>query len=669
MLTTQLYYPKLVYERRINPQGFLKVELRQPTGFHCKGPRCRHQPIHSSHYYNPRRQPNKPLIGLRCPLDKESQGAFRTYSRNEYIQDICKLNNLQTCSISSDPSVQSSPSAHILKRTGDHLTKSMAEPKRTRLPCEGIHGISTHTGKSKPGNRKCTWQVCPDCCRPQREATGTQCYTHESAERAKATVVPNTQPFLETVLESAASGSTQATIQATLAESNTQRNEVDQSQLLGPAPPLHPLALSPATMRFYHLNRSQEEEAKRAEEAAEASCDKNISISLWFKADSDPISFMFASKSMKQYAISECEALIMFIKATDPHWNQCLRVYDVKADRWNISLVGTSIPMVTPLREALVCMTTVEDPKLCRGLTDLQERLVPVNRTSIRSTLDLLRTTPTNHQYTPGSISARSSSVVSSVSSQQYSTPEMTPVNIKEVNKRQARNTSLSAYPITKSPLASAMNHASENAIAVPDAQPVINVINPGTGPKFSRNIFNDNEPDSPPTQQTPNFFSSPITDLTGPDKQLANHINQSDYESDRSDSSRRGEETRPSMTGPPPPPQPVDTEPPTFRKKSKAKRRTRKTGLWPPPELPMKRMINWHAKHLSTPGKKQVWNDFFAADHDWNRTAMYRYIRWITIVTEERWDEWFRECKRNHVDTTFASAKLSFGEELADAW
>ncbi|EGG06801.1 uncharacterized protein MELLADRAFT_86203 [Melampsora larici-populina 98AG31] len=274
MPNPQLHYTKLIYERRINPQRPLKVELTQPTGFHCTGPCCRHCPTHSSQYYNPRHQPNKPLIGFRCPLDK-AQGAFRTYSRIEYLQDICTLNDLQPqlCN-SSKGTVQSSPLLVITKQHGNHLINNMEDPKRTRLPCAGIHDVRPHVGKGKPGNRKCTWQVCPDCCRPQRAATGTQCYTHESAERAKASVVPNTQPFLDSVIESAASTSTQAAIDAQILP----EIEVDQSQLLGPPPPLHPLALTPATMCIYHLNRSKKEEAKRAKEAAEASCDKNISI-------------------------------------------------------------------------------------------------------------------------------------------------------------------------------------------------------------------------------------------------------------------------------------------------------------------------------------------------------------------------------------------------------
>ncbi|EGG00700.1 uncharacterized protein MELLADRAFT_93023 [Melampsora larici-populina 98AG31] len=325
MPITRLYYHSLACARRIWPRSPLTVELNQPTGFHCEGPRCRSKPIHSSRYYNPKHQPNKPLIGLLCPLEINNKGAFQTYSRLEYLQDICTLNykaTLQESGTESSCSVQH----NRLKRTNTP-TSNMPQVKRSRLPCSGIIDVSAHIGPGKAGNRQCTWAACPDCCRKQRESTGLKCHTHEMGERSKI-VVHNTQPFLQSVIESAG---TSGVTQTSITNANPPA-KVGGSDLLGPTPPVHPLVLSPLTMRAYHLNRSNKEEYRRAAEAAEASYDKNISISLWLKAESDPVQFLFASKALKNYAISECEPLMLYVKAEVPDWNQCLRVYDVKAD-------------------------------------------------------------------------------------------------------------------------------------------------------------------------------------------------------------------------------------------------------------------------------------------------------------------------------------------------
>ncbi|EGG07576.1 uncharacterized protein MELLADRAFT_71608 [Melampsora larici-populina 98AG31] len=548
----------------------------------------------------------------------------------------------------------------------------MTEPKRSRLPCAGIHGVSTHVGKGKPGNRKCTWQVCPDCCRPQRIATGTTCYTHETAERAKATVVPNTQPFLKSVIEAAGSSGNLASPM----ESNMQESENVQSQsLLVPPPPMHPLALSRSTMRLYHLNRSNEEEAKRAEEAAEASCDKNISISLWLKADSDPIPFLFASKSMKHFAISECEPLMLFIKASEPHWNQCLRVYDVKADRWNVALVGTSIPMLTPIREALVCMTSVE-PKLCCGLKELQERLVPTCML-LKHTLELLRATPartpTPTKRGPSASNLARSSSVSTESSYNCtphsSTPEFTPVQLgknKDLKDKSKRHTDR----VDKSPRISPQYSSNSSSGDEPNPFEEPQVVIPPRGPRFSRNIFNEpkSNPEINSTQHANDNSLSPIIDLTDnlptDSFQNGNLDGNSETISDQVDSGFfQGSTPR----QPRPPQQPLDDQPDIVGVKSK--RRTRKTGLWPPPDMSMQVMIQWHLKHLTTKGKRQVWESFFSPPYMWDRTAMYRYIRWITIVTEARWEEWFAKCTREQVSPTFATAKFSFSGELAEVW
>ncbi|KAH9818974.1 hypothetical protein DFH28DRAFT_1080314 [Melampsora americana] len=643
-----LHYPKLANQRRIDPQRPLTVATNSPTGFRCLGRLCCQKPIHSSYYYDPRNQPNEPLIGLKCPLFKDKD-AIRTYKRLDYLQDICTLNHARLLLAAPNPQA-SSPSARGTKRNSNelaNLTDPMFDLKRARLPCTGIVGVGPHQGKAKHANRQCPWQACTDCCRDQRVATGSKCHTHENGERAKK-IAPNAQPFLNTVLETA------------IAEASISRNpqEIQEVDLLGPAPPVHPLALAPSTMRMYHLIRAKEEDATRAAEAADSSTDKNISISLWLKEDSDPISFLFALKSMKQYAISECDALMIFLKAHNPHWNSCLVVYDVRADRWNYTTVGTNIPMLTPLCEALVCLTGV-DPKLCNGMHELQLRLAPAARTSVKAIVDSLRATPTKTKPAPitqiSAIASPASGSGLSYNGGDYS-PTPTPYSQRTILENP---TSMGAYRALTPPSA-LIQHATPYEEAEDDE--VIST----QGPKFSHNILitNQSRKTPPVTLTTSKTISASLSDTNNPQDTWFSSSPAMSESEDGDDSTSVQETNHQETTVGGAAPAPTQEQP---NVKKGSKRRTKKTGLWPPPEMPMQRMIEWYVKHKSTKGKKAVWESFFSPEYQFEKTAMYRYIRWINSVTTERWQEWFQHCERNNLDAVFATAKLpnNFGKVL----
>ncbi|EGG09208.1 uncharacterized protein MELLADRAFT_96463 [Melampsora larici-populina 98AG31] len=654
----------------------LTVALHQPTGFRCNGPSCRHRPIHSSQYYNPRHQPNKPLIGVSCPLAPGGAGALRTYSRTEYLQDIRTLNaipNETFAPLTSQSS--SSPTARVNnKRDGEQLSNShnnMSDNKRPRVPCAGIPGVGPHLGKSKAINRLCTWEVCPGvrvltyqiCCRTQRGATGNKCYTHENAERSKP--APSTQPFLQTVSETA-----EISGFIPIPTSNNGRLNIpndDEADLLGPPPPVHPLVLSPATMRTYHLNRSLEEEFKRAADAAEATCDRNISITLWIKEESEPMPFLFAPKMMKQYAISECEALVAFLSSHDPHWNKCLRVYDAKSDRWNYTLITTKIPMTSTLREGLVCLTTVE-PKLCNGMVDLQSRLIP-GRTKIKAIVDSLRVTPTKPGAPGTSFNSASSSISAWNESTDQSTPTPTPALEDEVGKGKGKRAFLPTPHRQQPPITPIFD----------DYKHKVSAQMAGRRPIFSHNILNDTHSPSPTSPFRSQESDPPMIDLTDVRQLSSSEIH----------------DTEAMLSSPPPPtsaiPKPnhsaaaitagstapsisltLPTQPPgnaASLQERRSTRRTHKTGLWPALDTPMAKMTQWHAAHLTTKGKKGVWESFFSGTHKWNHSATFRYIRWMNEVTPERWAAWFEQCERNQQETTFEVARRDFSKELDAVW
>ncbi|EGF97194.1 uncharacterized protein MELLADRAFT_87264 [Melampsora larici-populina 98AG31] len=555
----------------------------------------------------------------------------------------------------------------------------MSNNKRLRQACTGINGGGPHLGKAKHANRQCTWHVCPVCCCTQREATGAKCYTHESGECAKVT--PSTQPFLQTVLDTA---DERGLITQETTNGDSAIADVTVADLLGPAPPVHPLVISSTAMCTYHLNRSKEDKARRATEAAEASCDRNISISLWMTAESEPIPFLFAPKSIKQYSISECEALMIFLQAQDPNWNKLLRVYDVKADRWNITLVGTSIPMTTPLREALVCLTNV-DPKMCLGMAELQVRLVPAARTSLKSVVDSLRATPT-----PNSKRVSTSFVLSPSSHKSatmYSSSESSPtpqITYLGSIQRPGAGQMSSCYG-KRQPPPTVIIHDEEATTLEPlphTPEPLPH--KEARRPNFSRNILNDISSSVPPCITHPtqtaqaNALYDYMSDLPDIDEvfsnaQSTNQINSISTPNPDFNITEGATTEVPSPAAipagltpsPSPSPQPAATAEVVA---STSTRRSKNTGLWPPPDMPMRKMTQWHLAHTTKSGKREIWESFFSPAYKWDRTAMYRYIQWINKVSKDRWADWYEECEREQVEATSEAARKTFASELEAA-
>ncbi|EGG06802.1 uncharacterized protein MELLADRAFT_63007 [Melampsora larici-populina 98AG31] len=208
---------------------------------------------------------------------------------------------------------------------------------------------------------------------------------------------------------------------------------------------------------------------------------------------------------------------------------------------------------------------------MCRGLADLQERLIPVKHTSIRKPhhlpsdgLQVLQTAQA--QYHPALPKApinkgKGKERLSPHSRSPYQSPQPTPssnpIARDEATQATAMTTNQSRQPPSNSMIEVAL-------------------VTERTGPIFSHNIFND--PDStPPLPHEDNmFFSSPppIIDLTG----------QLDTSAQDSNVTPHGEPVPSSSCDGPPMSPPRDTDSSTLlakkKKKSKPKRRTKQSGL-----------------------------------------------------------------------------------------
>ncbi|EGG03452.1 uncharacterized protein MELLADRAFT_72562 [Melampsora larici-populina 98AG31] len=326
--------------------------------------------------------------------------------------------------------------------------------------------------------------------------------------------------------------------------------------------------------------------------------------------------------------------------------------------------------MTTPLREALVCLTNVE-PKLCHGMAELQVCLVPAVRTSLKSVVDSLRATPTSNRvpHSP-SLAFRSNSQGSSTT---YNTTESSPSpEIKYLGRNESPGDGqTSRYQSRRG------RRQTPPTVVIEDKEDTPPKI-ASRCPIFSHNILNDiTSPEPPsiilPTRQANNFLDS-MSDLPDVDGDEP-HTSQNNIRSTSISDLNRHEGVNTYVPPPAgnneditPDSSPLPLPAPTEDEAPNPKRRSKKTGLWPPSDMPMKTMTQWHLAHTSQTGKKEVWDSFFAPAYKWDRTAMFRYIRWINKVSKDRWADWYEQCERDQVEATFDAARKTFASELESA-
>lgn len=74
-----------------------------------------------------------------------------------------------------------------------------------------------------------------------------------------------------------------------------------------------------------------------------------------------------------------------------------------------------------------------------------------------------------------------------------------------------------------------------------------------------------------------------------------------------------------------------------------------------------MTKLLDWHQKHVSARGKKRIWLEHWAPEFEWERTSMFRQVRFINKVNLEAPGAFLRflnNCAANNTAPTLAAAK-----------
>ncbi|KAH9809810.1 hypothetical protein DFH28DRAFT_1132961 [Melampsora americana] len=208
----------------LNPlQPLPPIKAGTVTGVICKSPKCVGQKPHSTIFYEPKKQPNAPLIGIRCP----SRDWCRTYIRSIYSSCLTSHNqqfnqakkrkheqHLQDSQLAMDlhnmlneddadvaAFIPFTPSISISNTllqppmpTPTSQISTERQPKAgTRLisggQCQGLNG-KTGNGHSGRRNNQCSIKACFECCRQLNKFKDCQPHSAQAKAKGKATKAP-----------------------------------------------------------------------------------------------------------------------------------------------------------------------------------------------------------------------------------------------------------------------------------------------------------------------------------------------------------------------------------------------------------------------------------------------------------------------------------------------
>ncbi|KAH9821072.1 hypothetical protein DFH28DRAFT_1092808 [Melampsora americana] len=304
----------------LNPlQPLPPIKAGTLTGVICKSPKCVGQKPHSTIFYEPKKQPNAPLIGIRCP----SRDWCRTYFRSIYSTCLTSYNqqfnqakkrkreqHLKDAQLAMDlhnmlneddadvagfiPFTPSNSHSHTLLQppmpTPTSQTSTERQPKAgTRLisggQCQGHMG-KTGKGHSGRRNNQCSIKACFECCRQLNNFKDCQPHSAQAKAKGKATKAPNAstsrtpeEPFETTEILRTQQG---RGLPLTQGSGRSYEREVDQDNT------------------FRKLALHQQAAERLANEAIEKA-NNTITMVVWASATSDPV---------------ECEIWREYI----PHW-------------------------------------------------------------------------------------------------------------------------------------------------------------------------------------------------------------------------------------------------------------------------------------------------------------------------------------------------------------
>ncbi|KAH9819613.1 hypothetical protein DFH28DRAFT_886809 [Melampsora americana] len=310
----------------LNPlQPLPPIKAGTLTGVICKSPKCVGQKPHSTVFYEPKKQPNAPLIGIRvhdfigsipCPSRDWCRTYFRSiYSssltnhnqqftqskkrkRQQELQDAQLAMDLHNMLNDDDADVAGflplTSQSHVLLQPPMPTPTSQPSTDRqtkagTRLisggQCQGHKGI---TGKGHSGrrNNQCSIKACFECCRQLNHLQDCPPHCAQAKAKGKATKAPATStsatpvdPFQTPEIPRFQQA---RELPSTQGGGKSYEREVDQDNT------------------FRKLGLHQQAQERLANEAIEKA-NNTITMVVWAAAASDPI---------------ECEIWREYI----PHW-------------------------------------------------------------------------------------------------------------------------------------------------------------------------------------------------------------------------------------------------------------------------------------------------------------------------------------------------------------
>ncbi|KAH9807716.1 hypothetical protein DFH28DRAFT_913111 [Melampsora americana] len=178
------------------------------TGVICKSPNCFDKEPHSTVYYEPTKQPNAPLIGIRCPYRNYCRSYFRsiyhsalTKHNSQFNRDKKRKRGDQTSQdhniamelhnmlngddVTSFNMLHSSQNNFLASQHNGHSTPAGEGSESLTLSgqCRGDNG-RTAEGHSNRRNNMCPMKACFECC-DKLNKNRHHCVPHSAQARSK----------------------------------------------------------------------------------------------------------------------------------------------------------------------------------------------------------------------------------------------------------------------------------------------------------------------------------------------------------------------------------------------------------------------------------------------------------------------------------------------------
>lgn len=166
--------------RPIHPNLPLPFPTRHTkrTGLICTSDNCFNRPTHSTLYYQPKKQPNAKLIGVKCQYDPKHH---RHYFLAEHKANIHAHNSRLPAAMNLDPQLTMTPSSSSTPsaRQSNRRTKTQLHAQ-----CAGVNGKFA-IGHTLRKNQQCVVSACRKCCDKLRDPS-ERCQPHGAMSNLKA---------------------------------------------------------------------------------------------------------------------------------------------------------------------------------------------------------------------------------------------------------------------------------------------------------------------------------------------------------------------------------------------------------------------------------------------------------------------------------------------------